>query len=81
MKVYLDLNTKELKAQKIEASTAIAHGSEADGIIKFANKNKIDLIIISTHGHSGIKHCMLGSELPELWKSPSTGSAHPPIRA
>jgi len=38
MKAYLDFNTKELKAQKIEASTAIAHGSEADGIIKFADK-------------------------------------------
>ena len=61
MKAYLELNAKELKSQGIKASIAIAYGNAADEIIKFADKNKIDLIIISTHGHSGIKRWMLGS--------------------
>jgi nucleotide-binding universal stress UspA family protein len=61
MKAYLELNTKELQSQGIKASTAIAYGNVADEIIKFADKNKIDLIILSTHGHSGIKRWALGS--------------------
>jgi nucleotide-binding universal stress UspA family protein len=61
MKAYLELNTKELQSQGIETSTVIAYGNVADEIIKFADKNKIDLIIISTHGHSGIKRWVLGS--------------------
>ncbi|MFC2049908.1 universal stress protein [Chloroflexota bacterium] len=61
MKAYLELNAKELQSQGIKASIAISHGNMADEIIKFADKNKIDLIIISTHGHSGIKRWVLGS--------------------
>ncbi len=30
-------------------------------IIGFANMNKIDLIVISTHGRTGVKHLLLGS--------------------
>jgi nucleotide-binding universal stress UspA family protein len=61
MKAYLELNAKELQSQGIKASIAISYGNMADEIIKFADKNKIDLIIISTHGHSGIKRWVLGS--------------------
>jgi nucleotide-binding universal stress UspA family protein len=61
MKAYLELKAKELQSQGIKASIAISYGNMADEIIKFADKNKIDLIIISTHGHSGIKRWVLGS--------------------
>lgn len=61
IKAYLELNSNELQSQGIKASTAIAYGNVADEIIKFADKNKIDLIILSTHGHSGIKRWALGS--------------------
>ena len=33
----------------------------AEEIIGYADKNKVDLLIISTHGYSGIKQWMLGS--------------------
>ncbi len=61
MKAYLELNVKELQSQGIKASTAIAYGSVADEIVSFADKSKIDLVIISTHGYSGIKRWVLGS--------------------
>src|SRR4030042_426253 len=61
MKAYLELNAKELQSQGIKASTAIAYGSVADEIVSFADKNNIDLIIVSTHGYSGIKRWVLGS--------------------
>ena len=61
MKAYLELNAKELQSQGIKASIAIAYGNVADEIISFADKNNIDLIIISTHGYSGFKRWVLGS--------------------
>jgi nucleotide-binding universal stress UspA family protein len=61
MKAYMDINAKALKSQRVKANAAIAYGSAADEIIKFADKSKVDLIIISTHGRSGIRRWMLGS--------------------
>jgi nucleotide-binding universal stress UspA family protein len=61
IKAYLELKAKELQSQGIKASIAISYGNIADEIIKFADKNKVDLIIISTHGHSGINRWVLGS--------------------
>jgi len=61
MKAYLDTNAKELESQKIKVSAVVAYGNVAEEVIKFAEKHKVDLIIISTHGHSGIKRWILGS--------------------
>ena len=61
MKAYLELKVKELQSQGIEASAANAYGNVADEIVGFADKSNIDLIIISTHGYSGIKRWVLGS--------------------
>ena len=61
MKAYLDINAKDLEAQKVKVSAVVAYGNVAEEVIKFAEKNKVNLIIISTHGHSGIKRWMLGS--------------------
>jgi len=61
MKAYLELKAKELQSQDIKASSAIAYGNVPDEIVGFADKNNIDLVIISTHGYSGIKRWVLGS--------------------
>jgi nucleotide-binding universal stress UspA family protein len=61
MKAYLELKAQELQSQGIEATSAIAYGNVPDEIVGFADKNNIDLIIISTHGYSGIKRWVLGS--------------------
>lgn len=61
LKSYLDVNAKKLESQGIKVSTTVAYGEVAEEIIQYADKNKVDLIIISTHGYSGIKRWMLGS--------------------
>jgi nucleotide-binding universal stress UspA family protein len=61
MKAYLELKARELKAQGIKVSSAVSYGTVPDEIVSFADKNNIDLIIISTHGYSGIKRWVLGS--------------------
>src|SRR4030042_494361 len=61
MKAYLELKVKEMQSEGIEASAANAYGNVADEIVGFAEKNNVDLIVISTHGYSGIKRWVLGS--------------------
>lgn len=61
LKSYLDVNAKSLESQGIKVSTAVTYGDVAEDIIEYADKHKVDLIIISTHGYSGIKRWMLGS--------------------
>ena len=61
LKTYIDVNAKNLKAKGVKVSTAVVYGDVAEEIIEYADKNKMDLIIISTHGYSGIKRWMLGS--------------------
>ena len=36
-------------------------GNVADEITTYARQHAIDLIVIGTHGHTGIKHALLGS--------------------
>ncbi len=61
MKAYLELKVKDLISGGTKASSAVAYGNVPEEIIGFASGNGIDLIIISTHGYSGIKRWVLGS--------------------
>ena len=45
----------------IKADVAVRLGHSADEIVRFARIAGTDLIIISTHGHTGLKHVLLGS--------------------
>jgi universal stress protein A len=40
---------------------AVTEGSPSDGIIRYAREHSIDLIIMSTHGRSGLAHVLVGS--------------------
>lgn len=40
---------------------AIAVGRPADTIVRFARERKADLIIMATHGRTGLEHMVLGS--------------------
>ena len=53
----LDQNIKK----NIKTSTKVLHGREADEIVKAADENQADLIVISTHGFTGLKRLLLGS--------------------
>lgn len=40
---------------------ALAYGSPAAEIIRYAAEHKIDLIVIATHGRTGLSHVVVGS--------------------
>ena len=58
---YLEVTAKELNEEGIKATTATSYGDVAREIVKYANNNKIDLIIMATHGYSRTKQWMFGS--------------------
>jgi nucleotide-binding universal stress UspA family protein len=39
----------------------IGEGPPVDEIVRIARENQVDLIVIATHGHTGLKHLLLGS--------------------
>ncbi len=59
-KSYLDQVAKRLKDKGIIAQAEVLYGKVADEIINYANKNEVDLIIISTHGRSEIGRLVWG---------------------
>jgi nucleotide-binding universal stress UspA family protein len=60
-KEYLKKHVTYLKSKGITAQAEVAFGDVADSLTEFAEKNNVDLIIIATHGRSGIKRLVLGS--------------------
>jgi nucleotide-binding universal stress UspA family protein len=42
-------------------SVRSAEGSTVDEILREAQKGEYDLIVIGTHGHSGLRHLLIGS--------------------
>ncbi len=45
----------------IAARAVLGHGHPAKEVIRLAEEEKVDLIVIATHGHSGWHHLLLGS--------------------
>lgn len=52
---------EKLKAAGIEAKGIIESGSPADTIIEVAKREKIDELILATHGRHGAKRAVMGS--------------------
>lgn len=57
--------TEDLAAQAatmdLEAIVEVQSGHVCDTIIRYANKHGIDLIVMGTHGRSGVQRLLLGS--------------------
>ena len=52
---------RNLAEKTFTINTVVEMGDAAETIIDFARKNSIDLIIMSTHGRSGMKRWVYGS--------------------
>lgn len=52
---------KHLKKAKKKAEIRILPGLPGDEIVRQAEKDKVDLVVIGTRGHSGLKRLLLGS--------------------
>ncbi len=55
------LAKKELEGSKVNVEYKMLQGNPAREIIKYADSQKFDLVVIGAHGLSGIKEFLLGS--------------------
>ena len=61
MKSYLGEKARALLAKGIEVESAVRLGHPADEIIDYARTHEVDLIMMSTHGRTGLGRMIFGS--------------------
>ncbi|MEN8181113.1 MAG: universal stress protein [Myxococcota bacterium] len=57
----LEKVTREASAEGVAIESHLAEGPAASAIVATAEELGADLIVMGTHGHTGLKHLMLGS--------------------
>ncbi len=60
-KDYLSKEVAALKKDGITASAVVMSEQPAEAILNYAKRNQVDLIIMSTHGRSGVSRWVIGS--------------------
>ncbi|NJO91882.1 MAG: universal stress protein [Chloroflexia bacterium] len=66
----LEESAKELSRKfKIDIDTIVEMGNPADTICKVASKNNFDLIVMGTHGASGLREFFMGSTAFQVVKN------------
>jgi nucleotide-binding universal stress UspA family protein len=60
-KAYLEGLAVQLQQAGITVTTVLREGAADEHIVAYAKEQAIDLIVMSTHGHSGFKRFFLGS--------------------
>jgi nucleotide-binding universal stress UspA family protein len=58
---YLSKTAVALKKEGMNAESVVVTGKPAEQIVDFAKRNGIDLIVMATHGRSGVSHRPYGS--------------------
>lgn len=53
--------TRRLIPKSVRVTALVARGRAADTIVKTAEQNGVDLIVLSTHGHTGWERLLIGS--------------------
>lgn len=66
---YLDSLTGRLKYENAVVRSVIISGKPADSLADYARENDVDLIIMSTHGRSGISRWVWGSTADRVLRS------------
>jgi nucleotide-binding universal stress UspA family protein len=60
-RTYLEKIGGDLAKQGIKTTIIVAEGRPAEAIVEYAERNAIDLILMATHGRSGITRWAFGS--------------------
>jgi nucleotide-binding universal stress UspA family protein len=60
-KLGIEKIAERFKKEGVNIITALRKGLDYQEIVDYAEENKIDIIVIATHGRTGILHTLLGS--------------------
>jgi nucleotide-binding universal stress UspA family protein len=63
---YLHGVALRLKEIDLQVDTSLREGNAAEGVIQFAHDNKVDLIILSSHGRSGLSGWNVSSVVQKI---------------
>jgi nucleotide-binding universal stress UspA family protein len=66
---YLKKLTAKVKYSGVQVDWKVVKGNEAESIADYAKKNEVDLIIIATHGRSGVSRWVWGSVADRVLRS------------
>ena len=66
---YLQELVKRVHLEGIQKRWEVVSGRVAEALADYANKNNVDLIIIATHGRSGISRWVWGSVADRILRS------------
>lgn len=58
---YLEGIQSRLRSEGINVTIALLEGRPAETIVEFTKNRSVDLIVIGTHGYTGMKRLMFGS--------------------
>jgi nucleotide-binding universal stress UspA family protein len=59
---HIEGNRQSVHQQGIQVNTEIIRGiSASDVILEYLHQHSYDLVVMGTHGHTGLKHLLLGS--------------------
>ncbi len=70
----LELVAKEYGPLVKEVKTYCQRGPASEGIVALAQQESVDLIVVGTHGRTGLKHLVMGSVARSVLKT-----AHRPV--
>jgi nucleotide-binding universal stress UspA family protein len=66
---YLKQLTSKVKYPGVDVEWKVVSGNEADSIAEYVKKSEIDLVIIATHGRSGVSRWVMGSVADRVMRS------------
>ena len=69
VKNYLQSIARKYETPEQKIEIAIATGSPAQGILEFAEPRSVDLIVMATHGHTGLRRWVYGSVTEKVMRN------------
>ncbi|MCS6773931.1 MAG: universal stress protein [Anaerolineae bacterium] len=66
---YLQQHEQRLRASGFKASSAVLEGKVASAIVRFAREADVDLIVMCTHGRTGLRRLLMGSVAEGVMRS------------
>ena len=68
-RTYLDRKAEQLKKSGVQADVNVMFGNVLEALTDYVEKNAVDLIVIATHGRSGISRWVWGSVADRILRS------------
>ena len=69
---YLQMFERTYADMGLMITTAVSEGDPADHILQFADETDVDLIVMATHGHTGLRRWVYGSMTEKVLRHTQT---------